>query len=992
MKTSPEFEEAYQKLNDAQREAVDTIDGPVFVIAGPGTGKTQVLTLRIANILLKTDTPPDAILALTFTESAASTLRERLSRLTGSATAWKVRIHTFHGFAEYLIGRYPDAFPRIVGGQIASDVERAELLEAALLKAEVTHLRPYGDPLYYYGACARAIETLKRENVRPDALRARIAAAEAEFDATPDKVHEKGKYAGKMKGEFESLKKKIEKTHDLAAVYEAYEQGLTEAKRYDFADLILEAERALSDDEALKRQMQESVHYVLADEHQDANASQNALLELLTDYDDRPNLFIVGDEKQAIYRFQGADLDSVHYFRTRFPQTRIIALVENYRSTQTILDLALSLVAASPDERLSRVPLTANASAPARPITLLSCATPESEMHELVQAVRARLEAGTPAEEIAVFGRRNQDVALIAQALTIAGIAVSAGTDGGALEGRFVRALIRLLRAVAEPSDEHLALVLALPAFPLSAADSWRMLQAARSARIPVFSFMRDPLHLEEAKIADPDTVRALGSLIETLAREASYERPAVIAAHALRVSGLVPKMLAAADRAESLASVRAFLKALEELARREHDAGLARMLQVLNLYEERGIALGLDASEVPGRVRVMTVHRAKGREFAEVFVPRLTESAWSTRARPEHFHLPDLLSGSAELEDERRLLYVAITRAKAHATLSYARTRDSGKDDAPSVLLEDLAPELLELRSSALPPEDTLLAPLPLERASDQPTSDDLDTLRHAFLAQGLSPTALNNYLECPWKYFYVNLLRLPQAETKFMLYGTAIHAALYRYALLRAQGTEPGVEALTASFLHALARAPLSTLELDELTEKGKRALLAWWMERHEAWPVRTSAEEAVQAELTLPGGETLLLRGKLDRIDEAAGGVAVIDYKTGKPKSRNELMGATKSGSGDYYRQLTFYKLLLERSEPARAMTEGVIEFVEPDDAGKIRTESFAISAEEVAALEETIKGAASAILSLSFWNDRCSEKDCEWCALRYPGLEA
>src|SRR5690606_31930461 len=146
------------------------------------------------------------------------------------------------------------------------------------------------------------------------------------------------------KGEFEKALKKLEKTADLLAVYRAYEAGLTDRRRYDFDDLILEAARALREDDGFLRQVQESVLYILADEHQDANQAPNALLELLADYHERPNLFIVGDEKQAIYRFQGADLDNVHYFRTRYPDTRIITLVENYRSQQTILDTALSLI------------------------------------------------------------------------------------------------------------------------------------------------------------------------------------------------------------------------------------------------------------------------------------------------------------------------------------------------------------------------------------------------------------------------------------------------------------------------------------------------------------------------------------------------------------------------------------------------------------------------------------------------------------------------
>ncbi|HEX2792313.1 MAG TPA: ATP-dependent DNA helicase [Candidatus Paceibacterota bacterium] len=978
------YDEAYAALNVEQKQAVDTIEGPVFVIAGPGTGKTQVLTLRIANILLSTDTPPESILALTFTESAAAEMRERLGRIVGS-TAWRVRIHTFHGFAEYLITRFPDEFPRIVGSEVATDAERAEILDAALMTAEVAHLRPYGDPLYYHGAVARAISTMKRENVTPDALAARIDEERTAFDAIPDKVHAKGKYEGKMKGEFEILKKKLEKTADLLLVYRAYEEGLAAKKRYDFEDLILETAHALAEDESFRRQAQESLLYILADEHQDANRAQNALLESMSDYHERPNLFIVGDEKQAIYRFQGADLDNVHYFRERYEGTTVIALVENYRSSQAILDTALSLVAKSPDTRLSRVPLLARASHAAKPITLIDCLTPEGEAATLAENIQALVADGVAPGDIAVLVRRNRDVGQVAEWLIARGRAVAAAGEGNALHNRFVLALLRLLEAIASPRDENLAGILTLPAFPLSAADTWRVMQHAKKERMPAIEVLRSPKELEAAKVGARDNAEALGSLIESLARMAAIERPATVTEEALKKSGLLPAMLAAPDRAEALAAVRGLLGMFEDLARREHGAQLPRALELVRLYEERGMSLSGRLFEDETRVKVMTVHKAKGREFRHVFIPLASESAWSTRSRPEHFHLPDILSGSAELEDERRLLYVAITRAKEHATISYAHTKAEGRADAPSALLEDLDPELLEKRTSTIDPPDPLTLPKE-ERVRTKPSEDDLATLRAAFFSQGLSPTALNNYLDCPWHYFYVNLLRIPEAENKYMLYGTAIHAALRRYADQRTLGEDIGTAGLLAAFERAIERSPLTDANITELKEKGRRSLSNWWEQRRESWPERTQAEVAVEAYIPLEG-EQLLLRGALDRMDEVPGGYRVIDYKTGKSKSRNDIMGATKSGSGDYYRQLTFYKLLLARTEQPRVMVEGVIEFVEPDDKDRIRTEGFEITDGEVAELETLIRKTAGEIRTLSFWNEPCDDEECSWCRMRF-----
>lgn len=1008
--STEEYETAYKRLNAEQKEAVDSIDGPVFVIAGPGTGKTQILTLRIANILKQTDTPPETILALTFTEAAASEMRSRLAKMIGSR-AQRIRIHTYHGFAESLIARYPDAFPRIVGGQVASDVERAEILDAALLNTTVQYLRPFGDPLYYHRDASQAIATMKRENVTPAALRARIEESEADYEAIPDKVHAKGKYEGKLKGEYESMQKKIAKTRDLLAVYEAYEAQLTAKHRYDFEDLILEAVRALTEDDSFRREVQESVFYVHADEHQDANRAQNALLELLVEHDEKPNLFIVGDEKQAIYRFQGADLDNVHFFRERFKDTKIIALIANYRSHQTILDSALSLIASSPDERLSRVPLIASgeseeegkkeAKTPA-PIRRVACSTSTDEMAFLSEEIAGLLKEAVEPEQIAVLVRRNQDVVFVADALLERGIPVTRGTED-ALQNRFVAVLVRLLEAVVEPRDEQLAALMTLPGFKLSGADAWRIVDIAKREKIPVLRVLGLPKMLEEAKVGDIEKAVALRATLDELSRQASVERPAVVAQAALGVSGLLQAALVASDRIEALAAIRALVTSFEELSRREHDALLPRALELIDLHKERNIPLVKTSAETPGLVRVMTVHRAKGREFEYVYVPRLTDRAWSTRNRPEHFYLPDILSGSVELEDERRLLYVALTRAKRGLTLSYATTREGGKEETPSGLLEEIDQSLMQSveRISSDTAEmildaDAMMLKKQADRAQKmlkqlhdpEPTKDDLDTLRRAFLAQGLSPTAFNNYLQCPWKYFYVNLLRIPEAENKFMLFGTAIHTALKAYADRRTRGEDMPMNYAIEVFERSLSHAPLSERDIDELKVKGSRALSAWWKEHQSSWPAKTESELPVEATIELKDGTPLTVRGKLDRLDPLPGDVySVIDYKTGKVKSRNALMGETKDSDGNYYRQLVFYRLLLERTDPSREITEGIIEFVEPDESGKIRSEKFAIGSDEVRELETLIQKSAEEITALSFWNTPCTDEECQWCSLRF-----
>lgn len=978
------FDAAYGALNEEQRRAVDLIDGPVFVIAGPGTGKTQVLTLRIANILRQTDTPPDGILALTFTESAVRTLRARLVGMIGER-GYRVRIHTFHGFAEQLIRSHPDAFPRIIGAELAADAERLEFLERAIIETPVQWLRPLGDPLYYLGACGKAISDLKREKVSAQELLERTEATLGDYDSDPEKFHQSGKYAGQMKGAFLAERKRLEKTRDLARVYAAYEALLAEHRRYDYDDVILEAVRALTEDEELRLIVQEGLLYVLADEHQDANRAQNALLELVSGFHERPNLFIVGDEKQAIYRFQGADLDNVHYFRDRYPDAAIVTLVDNYRSTQDILDTARSLIAASPDERLSRVPLMARGRAERAPLELAACPDAHTEFELLAREIRAALDAGVPAEEIAILVRRNADVEVIERELTRRGILVSGGGEADVFGNRYARALLRLLAAVASPSDAAVAQALLLPGFRASAADLQRALEAARRERASLLEVLKDAAALKDAGVRDPSGLLAAGSLISALAQQAAVERPAAVAQAALARSGLMALALAAPDRPASLGALRGLLNALEDLSRREHDALLPRALSVLARLEERGIRLQAHAEEAGGAVRAMTVHRAKGREFRRVCIPLATARAWSVKGRAGHFELPGVLSGGEEREDERRLLYVAITRAKERALISYARMGAEGREEEPSELLTDLDPALVAARGEPAAEPAALDAETDPLRA--EPNDQDRAALRSAFLARGLSATALNNYLACPWKYFYANLLRIPQIEDRRRLYGIAVHDALKAYADRRAAGERPDAGFLVTAFERALDRSPLPQADIDDLRAQGRTVLPLWWAEKDPAWPDGARGEERVEASVALPSGDALRLSGSLDLTVRTGGGVIVTDYKTGKPKSENALRGNTANESGDIYRQLTFYQLMLAtKAEPER-MLQGVVEFLTPDEKGKLVTRSFEIPQEDADALAEEITRVAQEILDLSFWHARCDDAACEWCDFRY-----
>ncbi|KKT91356.1 MAG: UvrD/REP helicase [Candidatus Jorgensenbacteria bacterium GW2011_GWA2_45_13] len=239
------FEAYYKQLNAAQKQAVDAVEGPVMVIAGPGTGKTQILTLRIANILRTTDTEPENILALTFTESGVASMRRRLVEIIGSP-AYSVVINTFHGFCNDVIKGYPEEFPHIISAEHITEVDQIKLLEEIILKLPLKELKPFGDTFYYLRAVLSNVNELKREGVDPERFVFLVKEEKKAFLAISDLYHEKGQHVGKMKGEYQKLERRIAKNEELAKVYATYQEELARAKFYDYSDMIMEVLGALS--------------------------------------------------------------------------------------------------------------------------------------------------------------------------------------------------------------------------------------------------------------------------------------------------------------------------------------------------------------------------------------------------------------------------------------------------------------------------------------------------------------------------------------------------------------------------------------------------------------------------------------------------------------------------------------------------------------------------------------------------------------------------
>lgn len=983
--TSDIFDKSYKSLNAAQKKAVDTIDGPVMVIAGPGTGKTTILTLRIANILNKTDTAPENILALTFTESGAYAMRKKLVSIIGTA-GYKVNINTFHGFCNEVIKQYPERFPRIIGSTAITDIDQIAIMEKIIESTELEMLKPYGDVFFYVRPALGEIRNLKREAIGVDDFAVHIKQQESEFEDIPDKVHAKGAHKGKMKGEFTKQKEKIEKNKELHKLYDLYEKALIREKFYDFEDMIVEVIKTLKKDGDLLLMLQESYQYIMADEHQDANNAQNAVLELLSNFHPDPNLFIVGDEKQAIFRFQGASLENFLHFKKLYPSATLIHLEENYRSTQPILDASHSLLAGS----TGAGPLKSKAEKGKELIRIVEAPSFDAEYAFLVADIQAKINGGktggvnkmgqsaTPPDEIAILYRDNKDAFPIAHAFEKTSIPFRIESDNDILKDENIRKLLLIFESINNLADEEkLGKVLFVDFFKLNAIDIYKAFEQAR----------RDKKMLIDVVTASfPEISTKLSSWASAAKNKTFIDLFEII----VRESGYLEFALSSTDSLERMATLEAFFGELRNMAGARKEYFLKDFIDHLERVREHGILTKTGKGIMKTGVRLMTAHKSKGLEFDYVYIVGAYDGHWGNKTRRTYFNTTTKIDTGND--DERRLFYVALTRARKLVTISYPKEGNEGRELLPAQFITEIADEFKQTQTvegtTSVTPTTSTSAHFKESVVHEHHEIQNKEYLRKLFLDQGLSVTALNNYLKCPWEYFFVNLIRLPKAQSKHQMYGTAVHETLRTFFNKYREDENMDKKTLLELFEHNLSKTLLSPTDLKDTLKKGKAALEGYFEAYKGTWNRNLLTEYSIRGvHLKVTGkGEKasdsaefdLLLKGNLDKVELLNDrDVNVVDYKTGKRKSDNKE---------NYHRQLTFYKLLLDLDEKKKyVMKSGELDFIEPDDKGKYKKDVFEIGELEVDELRKLITEKATEIYLLSFWDKNCGEKDCEFCRL-------
>lgn len=997
-------------LNPAQRRAADQTEGPVLVVAGPGTGKTHVLAARIGKILLDTDARAQNVLCLTFTDAGVAAMRSRLLEMIGPE-AHRVPIYTFHAFCNRVIQENLEFFGRADLTPV-TDLERIEIVRQLLDTLPPEHPLREGrkDPYQFEGQLRDLFGTMKKEGWTPGYVHRKTDEYLAGLAAHPDFVYQKNTRHGR-KGEpktaqVDAAREKMTRLKAAADLFPRYLNAMQRRGRYEYEDMILWVLRAFDRHEALLRTYQERFQYFLVDEYQDTNGAQNSLLNRLLDYWPNPNVFIVGDDDQSIYEFQGARLQNLRdFYEQHRNDLEIILLQENYRSPQPLLDAARTLIEHNDlravralGEPFGKILRAQSAAGPAPEIRVFDNRL--GELSSTVEQIDQLLQNGVPGREIAVLYARHRQAARWMTLLEKKGIAYATRRPVNLLDLPVIdqfRTLLRYLNDEARrpfSGDHRLFRLLHAAWWGLQPLDLARV--AATPATAPMFfrEKLAAPQLLDSLQLTDFQLLYTSAQKLETwIADLANLPLPALIE-RLYNQSGLLAWALARPDKAWWLQVLGTFLDFVTAEAERDPRCTLDRLLHLLDSMDDNRLPLALQQEvRAADAVSLLTAHAAKGLEFRHVFMIDCTAEAWEPGARggfAGRFALPDTLTLSGEedaMEARRRLFYVAATRARQSLTISYARRGADGKPLRQARFVDETGLPKTEAEPSA----DTMLdaqAELlldPVRPVVTLPETVLIDELTANFT---LSITALNRYLRCPLAFYYEDILKAPGAMHEAAAFGEAMHETLKQFFLKMKNGRPgalPDEDQLVRFFEVEMDRRRgfFSEPAFAQRRALGRGWLRRYFAEQMAAWTRRAVVERRIErAEL-----DGVPLTGVLDKIEWLHNGtIRVVDYKTGAPDAGKTAPPSEQQPlGGEFWRQLAFYKILLERARLyAEPVGSAAVAWLEPDRKGGFPVVELRFSGEDMQWMENLIRDTYAKIQARAF-TEGCGQEDCEWCRI-------
>lgn len=1018
------FEQAFNTLNPAQREAVINIENPVMVIAGPGTGKTQILAARIGYILKNTDTQPGNILCLTFTDAGVLAMRKRLFSFIGSA-AYQVSIHTFHSFAHKVISDNLDYFG-LRSLEPVDDIEKSEVLRELIDGLPFGHplRRTKGDLYYEEYRMARLFDLMKQENLSSENLKQHVQNHLDALHLDEDMYYKvsNSRY-GFKKGDFkqkafDEMVEKFKKTLAAAELYEAYNEKLLKRNRYEFNDMILWCLRAFQENEALLQQYQERFNYYLVDEFQDNSGSQSELLHLLISFwDPNPNVFVVGDDDQSIYAFQNANVYNLIQFREKYKANLLtVMLTENYRSVQPILDASLGLISIN-QERLAKAEGLEKHLLAALPALQKLNIIPEvhtypNSYHEVVGVARQIIhlvdEIKVDPKEIAVIYRKHKHGELIAKYLKHKGVNLQIKKKFNLLHEPVVKQLLNILQYLVQESEKPhsserlLFEMMHYPALRLNSIAVARLsTEAYQSKRLEDLTqrkSYRELLSEWSVPESNPDfqNLNDFSKQLESWIKSVYQLTPQALIEKLIREGGFLFYVMHHPDRLWLYKVLKNFFELVKDFCARKPESKLQDIITRFQLMVDNKIEAAVyEISYAPNGVNLLTAHGAKGLEFEYVFMINSGQKDWIKGGNAQQYAIPNTMPikkvETDDVEEERRLFFVGMTRAKKHLYMSYSEKDEKEKDQEPVQFIQELlAQGLVAEESFAIGDEELISFELDILQKREVPQVQLIDAEHIDAMLEdySMSVTHLNSYLRCPLSYYFEYVLRVPRAKSEAMTYGSAVHEALDK--LFKSMLQHPEKEFPSSTFFLEpfkwymnRNRDSFTQNNFELRLQEGEEVLLAYYDYYHAQWHKQVVTETKLEHVVV----DGVKLVGLMDKVELFGNEINIIDYKTGNPDTHPERLKAPKDEEdigGDYWRQAVFYKILVdEQKEFNWKVKSTTFDFVEKNKSGKYVKKEVVVTSQDVDRVKTQIRTAYKGIKQHQFKG--CGEENCYWCNL-------
>ena len=1009
-----EFDKAFETLNEQQKKAVVNFEGPLMVIAGPGTGKTQLLAIRIGYILKNSDAQAHNILALTYTDAGAIAMRQRLLKFIGP-DAYKVNIYTFHAFCANVIKENVEYFGGYRNLQAVSELELDEIIRAIIDSFDYNHVlkRLSGNIYFDRNRLKNLFDTIKKEAWTIQEIKDAVAH-EFELFRKDENNYYKRKSGNFNKGDLKinDLKKLEKKYNELIAgldEFEQYNNRMSEMERFDYNDMILWVIDAFSKYPDLLLDYQERYQYFLVDEYQDTNGSQNDLLFLLASYWEEPNLFVVGDDDQSIYRFQGASMGNLLDFNKRF-NAQIIVLEDNYRSTQNILEFSKKLI----ENNLERLVHTNGLSKNLRrsrndnqaelDVEIRQYYNTVHEEKDIVNQLVKLHESGYDLSKVAVIYRKHKNVENIIKYLNAKNIPLQIRREVNVLHTAEILRILDIMYYLKYESEKMhsaedlLFKILHFEYFGLKARDIAKisLYCSRRSDDRNDDRKWRDVINskeiLEKLQLEEVDKILSVSTLLEDRLLDLINDTPQVFFEKLFTKIGILDAAMNSSESTWRLQLINSFFNFIKEETVKDYKLSVSDILSKIELMLAAEIPINLvKIAYAKSGVQFTTIHSSKGLEYDIVFLIKSDKSNWNKKNSNQNFTFPPSMSPSADAEseeDDRRLFYVAMTRAKNELYISYSNTNEEGKGQEACQYIIELEPKVENHIRIELSDEDIVEYKYTiLKHQQGQISLLDKNLIDKELENFSMSATALNKYLKCPLSFYFENILRVPAARNKYNGFGSAMHYGLELFFIKLKSSTNhilPSKADLFKFYEEGLNkyRSHFTSREYDDYLVYGKENLGQFYDEKSKNW--NNAKEYHLEFKIKDVAHKHVSINGMIDRIMVYDDGIMVYDYKTGKYSNANNKLKPPLSEDdlgGDYWRQIVFYSLLI-KEYPYKdwKFLQAFIPFLELHD-GKFIEKEFSVSEMEQEIVSQQIISAHDGIMKQDFHG--CNEDDCRWC---------